>query len=204
MSGLEIFILFHFWGGGFSLFVFLILQGGFASHTKQFKNGNWDSDVLPNARTSTKMSPVNWQARSKWQTLIHRTSFWKSNTSLKDLTACLLHFEMLGRDFHRYPNLAELGVTGHPSRAWNTLRSYLGRISMPRVVCKPVQVRHGWRKEKSYASWKSTVSYGCYFLSNFCILAQIPLGAGDEGRLQIPVTAFISSLQNSNDNLTLE
>lgn len=109
------FYSFSFWGeGGFSLFVFLILQGGFASCTKQFKNGNWDSDVLPDARTSTKMSPVNWQARSKWQTLIHGTSFWKSNTSLKDLTACLLHFEMLDRDFHRYTNLAEPGGDRSP------------------------------------------------------------------------------------------
>lgn len=48
------------------------------------------------------------------------------------------------------------------------------------------------------------VSYSCYFLFNFCVLAQIPVGAGDEGRLLIPVTAFISSLQNSNNNLTLE
>lgn len=62
---------------------------------------------------------------------------------------------------------------------------------MPAIVCKPVHIKHGQRKEKSYDSWKSAVSYDCYFLFNFCVLAKIPPSGGDGERLLILVAVFI-------------
>lgn len=66
-----------------------------------------------------------------------------------------------------------------------------GELAMPAIVGKPVHIKHGQRKEKSYDSWKSAVSYDCYFLLKFCILAKILPSGGDGGRLLIPVAVFI-------------
>lgn len=66
-----------------------------------------------------------------------------------------------------------------------------GELAMPAIMWKPVHVKHGQRKEKSYDSWKSTVSYDCYFLFNFCALAKIPPNGVDGGRLLNLVAFFI-------------
>lgn len=66
-----------------------------------------------------------------------------------------------------------------------------GELATPVTVWKLVHVKHGQRKEKSYDSWYGTVSYDCSFLLNFCVLAKIPPGGGDGGRLLISVTVLI-------------
>lgn len=70
-------------------------------------------------------------------------------------------------------------------------RSSMRRQKPPSILYKPVNIKHGQRKEKSYDSWRSTVSYDCYLLFNLSVLAKIPPIGGNRVRLLILVSVFI-------------
>lgn len=92
-----------FWGFQVPYLLSWFFKEMFTSHTKWFRNGNWDSDMLPNARTSGKMN-ILMSPMAMGQTVIYRRSSWKGDLSLKELKRCSsLHCEMFHRDFSQMP-----------------------------------------------------------------------------------------------------